>query len=74
MNEVLTATVQFQMGNKTPGTASCENFVVVIQLPGETYGQLQLEVKPDKLVLRSPKYFLYLPLPCPVNPNVRLHF
>ena len=58
------------MGGKTPCTASCENLVVVIDLPGENFKQAKLDIKTEVLNLRSPKYIFRLQLPHPVDPNV----
>ncbi|XP_061182557.1 dynein axonemal assembly factor 6-like [Saccostrea echinata] len=56
-----------QMGNKTPSTASCEDMVVKIKLPGTKAADLTLDVKSKFLDLRTPKYKLGLHLPHPVD-------
>jgi hypothetical protein len=66
---ISTEDVYLQMGMKTPCTASCENLVVVIDLPGEHFQQVKLDIKPDYLLLRSPKYIFRFPTPHPVDPN-----
>ncbi|CAG7819593.1 unnamed protein product [Allacma fusca] len=66
---VSTEDVYLQMGMKTPCTASCENLVVVINLPGENFQQVKLDIKPDFVFLRSPKYIFRFPTPHPVDPN-----
>jgi HSP20 family molecular chaperone IbpA len=57
------------MGGKTTGTASCEDMVVSIQLPGETQNQVKLDVTRHRLDVRSPRYRLSLPMPHPVDPD-----
>ncbi|KAL4230502.1 Protein pih1d3 [Mactra antiquata] len=56
-----------QMGNKTPATASCEDMVVKIKLPNTKMADVTLDVKPKFLDCRTPKYFLGLHLPNPVD-------
>jgi len=56
--------VFLQMGNKTPGSASCENLVVEVHLPGEEdFNKIQLNLKEQAIDLRSSIHFLYLGLP-----------
>ncbi|KDR16238.1 hypothetical protein L798_09656 [Zootermopsis nevadensis] len=62
--------VYLQMGGKSAGTASCEDLVVSVQLPGETRGQVNLSVTRQRLDVRSPRYRLSFALPHPVNPNL----
>lgn len=57
------------MGLKNPTTASCEDMLVTIELPGERHQNVDLKIKKENLVLISPKYYLELPLPHPVNPQ-----
>jgi len=57
------------MGGKTTGTASCEDMVVSIQLPGETQNQVNLDVTRHRLDVRSPRHRLSLPMPHPVDPD-----
>ncbi|GFG30164.1 hypothetical protein Cfor_10151 [Coptotermes formosanus] len=61
--------VYLQMGGKTTGTASCEDMVVSVHLPGETRNQVDLEVTRQRLDVRSPRYRLSLPMPHPVDPD-----
>ncbi|XP_025087237.1 protein PIH1D3-like [Pomacea canaliculata] len=56
-----------QMGNKTPATASCEDMIVKIHLPETKMSDVELDVKEKFLDLRTPKYFLGLFLPHPVD-------
>ncbi|XP_076271285.1 dynein axonemal assembly factor 6 [Rhynchophorus ferrugineus] len=57
------------MGFKTPSTSSCENMIVTIRLPGEKRQNIDLKIEAEKLVLVSPKYFLDMNLPHPVDPK-----
>jgi HSP20 family molecular chaperone IbpA len=57
------------MGGKTAGTASCEDMVVSVRLPGEIRGQVNLTVTRQRLDIRSPRYRLSLALPHPVDPG-----
>lgn len=66
---VSTEEMFLQMGNKTPATASCEDMVVEIKLPGEDKSRVDLNVVKQCLELRSLKFRLSLPLPHPVNPD-----
>jgi len=66
---VTTEDVFLQMGNKTPGTASCEDLIVEIHLPDEDYHKVQLDLKKQLLDLSSPIYFLHLGLPHPIDPR-----
>jgi HSP20 family molecular chaperone IbpA len=58
-----------QMGGKTASTASCEDMVVSVQLPGETRSRVNLEVTHQRLDVRSARYRLSLALPHPVDPD-----
>ncbi|CAG9771978.1 unnamed protein product [Ceutorhynchus assimilis] len=57
------------MGLKNPSTSSCENMVVAIDLPGENRQNIDLKIENDTLTLTSPKFFLKLDLPHPVDPK-----
>jgi HSP20 family molecular chaperone IbpA len=57
------------MGGKTTSTASCEDLVVSVQLPGESRGQVNLSVTRERLDVRSPRYRLSLAMPHPVDPD-----
>lgn len=52
------------MGNKTAATASCEEMCLEIELPDETMhiDQMQLDVNPNEIELRTGIYHLKLPL------------
>ncbi|KAK2165945.1 hypothetical protein LSH36_44g12046 [Paralvinella palmiformis] len=56
-----------QMGNKTPSTASCEDMLVKIKLPGTKMADVKLDCKDTFLDCRSPKYKLGLHLPHSVD-------
>ncbi|XP_030746660.1 protein PIH1D3 [Sitophilus oryzae] len=57
------------MGFKNPSTSSCENMVVTIDLPGESRQNVDLKVEKEKLILISPRFFLDIKLPQPVDPK-----
>lgn len=57
------------MGMKNSTTASCEDMIITIELPGESRQNMDLKIKEDNLTLISPKFYLNLPLPHPVNPQ-----
>ena len=59
----------FQMGGRTSSTASCENMLVTVKLPGEAHDDVCLTTAECHLAVRSPRYYLSLDLPHPVNPN-----
>lgn len=52
---------------RNPGTASCEDLVLRIQLPETQGSELDLDVKRTKLTLRTPKHKLRVHLPKPVD-------
>ncbi|KAA0156847.1 hypothetical protein FNF29_00957 [Cafeteria roenbergensis] len=51
------------MGDKDPSSAKCDFLVVRVKLPGEAVSEVDLDVKPQAIVVRSPKFRLatYLP-------------
>lgn len=55
------------MSGKTPATASCEDMIVSVYLPGEKYKNIDLKITKERLDLLSPKYKLGIPLPHPVD-------
>lgn len=57
------------MGPKNPTSASCEDIIITIELPGESRQNMDLKIKQDSLILISPRFYLDLPLPHPVNPQ-----
>ncbi|CAH1183503.1 unnamed protein product [Phaedon cochleariae] len=67
--QVTASDVFLQMGFKNPGTASCEDMIVTINLPGESRHNIDLNIFKDTLKLVSPNFYLDLPLPHPVDPK-----
>ncbi|ENN77220.1 dynein axonemal assembly factor 6 [Dendroctonus ponderosae] len=57
------------MSLKNPSTSSCENMVISIELPGEDRQNLDLKVEKEQIILDSPKFFLDMKLPHPVDPK-----
>ncbi|XP_062514857.1 dynein axonemal assembly factor 6-like, partial [Corticium candelabrum] len=55
------------MGSKNTSTASCENLLVKIKLPGVKYSDVQLDVTDTFLDCRTPHHKLGLPLPHQVD-------
>ncbi|XP_052897956.1 dynein axonemal assembly factor 6 [Anopheles moucheti] len=70
---VATEDIYLQMNCKTPATASCENMIVEVLLTGEDDSvgihQIELEVKNQQVIVRSPMYRLDLTLPHRINPD-----
>ncbi|KAG8457458.1 hypothetical protein KFE25_003762 [Diacronema lutheri] len=52
---------------RNPGTASCEDLVVRIQLPGAKASELDLEVQRTRLTLRTPRHKVRIHLPKAVD-------
>lgn len=57
------------MGGKGPSTASCEDMILSVHLPGESRQNIDLKVTPNRLHLVSPNFRLDTPLPHPVDPQ-----
>lgn len=57
------------MGNKSPATASSENMIVSVYLPGEDHKNIDLKVTKQHLDVISPNFKLDLHLPQPVDPQ-----
>ena len=55
------------LSGRDPSSGSCEDLVVRITLPGTTGKQIELDVLPQFLDLRTPVYRLGLHLPHPVD-------
>ncbi|XP_067947829.1 dynein axonemal assembly factor 6-like [Watersipora subatra] len=55
------------MGNKTPATASCEDMVINVKLPGTEFKSMNVDLTDKHLSIRSPKYRLGLHLPHPCD-------
>ena len=68
LQAVNTEDMYLGMGNKHPGTASCESMVVRVNLNGtKSSSEIQLDIKKNLLLLTTPKYYLSLNLPNPVD-------
>ncbi|XP_013168195.1 PREDICTED: protein PIH1D3 [Papilio xuthus] len=61
--------VFLQMGPKTPSSASCENLVVRIKLPGDKKENVELTVDTKSVTIQSPQYYLKLALPHDIDPD-----
>ncbi|XP_013133590.1 PREDICTED: protein PIH1D3 [Papilio polytes] len=61
--------VFLQMGPKTPSSASCENLIVRIQLPGDKKENVELTVDTKSVTVQSPQYYLKLVLPHDIDPD-----
>lgn len=57
------------MGNKSPATASCENMIVSVYLPGENIKNIDLKITKQHLDVVSPNFKLDLHLPQSVDPQ-----
>lgn len=55
------------MSGKTPSSTNCEAMVYRISLPGERVADIDLDVKTQGIVLRSPHFKLISYLPHPVR-------
>ncbi|KXJ80700.1 hypothetical protein RP20_CCG023820 [Aedes albopictus] len=61
-----------QMSGKTPSTASCENMIVEVFLSDEIgvgIHHIDLTVQAQRVLVKSPKYYLDLQLPHKVDPD-----
>ncbi|VEN59953.1 unnamed protein product [Callosobruchus maculatus] len=67
--QVTASDVFLQMGFKNPATASCEDMIITIDLPGENRQNIDLKILKDKVNLVSPRFYLDLQLPHPVDPQ-----
>ncbi|KAI4464241.1 twister [Holotrichia oblita] len=67
--QVTPSDVFLGMGGKTPGTASCENMIITVNLPGEKRQNVDLKITCERLELVSPRFRLNIPLPHPVDPQ-----
>ncbi|XP_039765052.1 dynein assembly factor 6, axonemal [Pararge aegeria] len=61
--------VFLQIGPKTPSSASCENLVVRVKMPGDKKENVDLAVDNSSVTIDSSRYHLRLPLPHEVNPD-----
>ncbi|KAI6659928.1 Protein PIH1D3-like [Oopsacas minuta] len=67
LQAVNTEDVFLGMGKKNPGTASCESMILRVKLPNAKSSDIQLNIKETLLLLTTPKYYLSLNLPDPVD-------
>lgn len=61
-----------QLNGKTPSTASCENMIVEVFLTDEKgvgIHHIDLTVREQQILVKSPKYFLDLQLPHRIDPD-----
>ncbi|XP_063839233.1 dynein axonemal assembly factor 6 [Ostrinia nubilalis] len=61
--------VFLQIGPKTPSSASCENLIVRIKMPGDKKENVDLAVDTTSVTVTSSQYYLKLPLPHEINPD-----
>ncbi|XP_053604104.1 dynein axonemal assembly factor 6 [Plodia interpunctella] len=61
--------VFLQIGPKTPMSASCENLIVRIKMPGDKKENVDLSVDTTSVSVDSSRYSLKLPLPHAINPD-----
>ncbi|OWR50593.1 dynein axonemal assembly factor 6 [Danaus plexippus] len=61
--------VFLQMGPKTPSSASCENLVVRVMMPGDKKENVDLSVDKNSVTINSSQYYLKLMLPHEINPD-----
>ncbi|XP_063697542.1 LOW QUALITY PROTEIN: dynein axonemal assembly factor 6 [Culicoides brevitarsis] len=68
---VTTEDLYLGMSNKTPSTASCEDMILEIKLPGETatIDEMELTITENFLDLPVRKFKAKIALPHPVDPN-----
>ncbi|XP_028034662.1 protein PIH1D3 [Bombyx mandarina] len=62
--------VFLQIGPKTPSSASCENIVIRIKMPGDKKENVDLNVDRTTVTVNSSQYTLNLPLPHGVDPDL----
>ncbi|CAH1109029.1 unnamed protein product [Psylliodes chrysocephalus] len=67
--QVTASDVFLQMGFKNPTTSSCEDMLVTISLPGDSHFNMDLKIHKENLILVSPRHYLDLKLPHPVDPQ-----
>ncbi|CAH1644889.1 unnamed protein product [Spodoptera littoralis] len=61
--------VYLQIGPKTPSSASCENLIVRIKMPGDKKENVDLTVDTNSVAVVSSQYSLKLPLPHGIDPD-----
>ena len=57
------------MGPKTPSSASCENLIVRVAMPGDKIENIELAVDTISVTIDSSQYNLKLSLPHEINPD-----
>ncbi|CAG4944655.1 unnamed protein product [Colias eurytheme] len=62
--------VFLQIGPKTTSSASCENLIVRIKMPGDKKENIDLSVDTTSVTVSSSQYHLRLPLPHGINPDI----
>ncbi|XP_041976613.1 dynein axonemal assembly factor 6 [Aricia agestis] len=58
-----------QIGHKTPSSASCENLIVRIKMPGDKMENIDLSVETTRVTVDSSQYHLKFSPPHPVDPD-----
>uniref|UniRef100_A0A336KKZ5 CSON012942 protein n=1 Tax=Culicoides sonorensis TaxID=179676 RepID=A0A336KKZ5_CULSO len=68
---VTTEDLYLGMNNKNASTASCEDMILEIKLPGETatIEEMELTITENMVDFASPKFKAKIPLPYSVDPN-----
>ncbi|VVD01797.1 unnamed protein product [Leptidea sinapis] len=61
--------VFLQIGPKTTGSASCENLIVRIKMPGDKKENVDLSVETGRVTVSSSQHYLLLELPHAINPD-----
>ncbi|KPJ13832.1 hypothetical protein RR48_08646 [Papilio machaon] len=56
-------------GDDLPFSASCENLIVRIKLPGDKKENVELTVDTKSVTIQSPQYYLKLALPHDIDPD-----
>ncbi|CAH0557854.1 unnamed protein product [Brassicogethes aeneus] len=67
--QVTASDVFLQMGFKTPSSSSCEDMIIVVELPGENQKNMDLKILQQSLTLSTPNFYLDITLPHPVDPQ-----
>ncbi|XP_038208327.1 dynein assembly factor 6, axonemal [Zerene cesonia] len=62
--------VFLQIGPKTTSSASCENLIVRIKMPGDKKENIDLSVDTTCVTVSSSQFHLRLPLPHGINPDI----
>lgn len=62
--------IYLQIGAKSPATASCEDMILSVHLPGEVFTALELDVTKTEINLSGFSHKLLLQLPHPIDPDL----